>query len=462
MIGNSLLLTIATGCGGSPDGPGPGSPDPAVPPNVLVILLDDVGTDKVAAYGEHPQPASTPHLDALAAQGVLFRHAWASATCEPSRGALLTGRYGRRYGLGQTDTAYDGRYQLPLSEVTIPEMLGSAPDEWSSSLVGKWHLATYGSADNLAHPGLQGFDWYHSVVSNLNEGVDPSGRGTYYDWELNDNGVIVPMVDTYVTTRQVDDALDRMAVMPEPWLLYLSLNAAHTPLAEPPPELLPVATDLPDDLEELGVRYHQALQAADTELGRLLAEVDLERTVVIALGDNGTPEHAVLPPLIPSRSKQSLFEGGINVPLIVAGPPVAEPGSESGALVHLVDVFATVAELAGVDLAALRGGDGEPVVIDGQSLVPFLRDPGAAGREVVYAEKFSPNGAVVPESDQRTVRDDRFKLLVSLEGGSALFDLEGRTDDGPDLLSSGPLSPEAAEAYERLSSAMRGFEADLR
>ena len=75
--------------------------------NVLVLLLDDLGTDKIAAYGDHPSPPPTPTLDALAADGVLFRNTWASCICSPSRGMLLTGRYGRRFGLGLNVDAED-------------------------------------------------------------------------------------------------------------------------------------------------------------------------------------------------------------------------------------------------------------------------------------------------------------------------------------------------------------------
>jgi arylsulfatase A-like enzyme len=120
------------------------------PPNVLIVLLDDVGTDKIGAYAEHPRPAHTPNLDALAAEGVLFRNAWATPQCSPSRAALLTGRYGRRSGVGRTVQAYESSYELPPDELTLPEMLRGAPDAWDSSEVGKWHLATYASVDNVA------------------------------------------------------------------------------------------------------------------------------------------------------------------------------------------------------------------------------------------------------------------------------------------------------------------------
>ncbi len=425
------------------------------PPNILVVLADDIGVDKIGAYGEHPVPVPTPSIDALAASGVLFRNAWAYPSCSPTRAALLTGRYGRRTGVGNVVDAYDGGYELPAREVTIPEMLASARDLWASGVVGKWHLATWASDSNIRHPGVQGFPWYRTNLSNIDQGSTDAVE-TYYDWELDDNGVLSQQT-AYLTTFQVDAALERMATAPEPWFVYLALSAPHTPLSEPPRDLYTLPT--PGNVQSQ--RYHAVAEAMDTELGRLLAQVDLRDTVVVFMGDNGTPDHAVLPPRDPASSKLTLFEGGVNVPLVVAGPLVTAPG-ESAALVHAVDVFATVADVAGVDLAALQGTDGGPIPVDGRSLRPFLEDPGAPGRSVLYTETFSPLGFRDLNVDERAVRDDRFKLMVDEKSGKqALFDLAGRPDDGPDLLAGGPLAPEASAAYASLSAALDAFRADL-
>jgi arylsulfatase A-like enzyme len=213
-----MLFSALLACGPDPS-PERWGGEPDRPPNVLVVLLDDVGTDKVSAYGEHPRPASTPTLDGLAADGVLFRNAWAMPSCSPTRAALLTGRYPRRTGVGRTVQSRMGDFELHLHEVTLPELLRGAPDAWATSEVGKWHLATYASPDNVTAPAAQGFDWYRSTVSNLVESSEPGVVDTYYDWEKVDNGELVRMSD-YVTTDQVDDAIARVRAMPEPWLLY--------------------------------------------------------------------------------------------------------------------------------------------------------------------------------------------------------------------------------------------------
>src|SRR5262245_39982187 len=106
--------------------PGCADDRPHKPPNLLVLLTDDQGVDKVGIYAAHPSPPPTPNIDALARRGVLFRRAYAQPTCSPTRAALLTGRYNRRYGLGVVIEPLDEVFELPLSEVTAPEALAAA------------------------------------------------------------------------------------------------------------------------------------------------------------------------------------------------------------------------------------------------------------------------------------------------------------------------------------------------
>jgi arylsulfatase A-like enzyme len=330
--------------------------------------------------------------------------------------------------------------ELPLDELTLPEMLQQAPQAWSTSLVGKWHLSSYGSPSALTHPGDQGFDWYAATMGNLGNCSEPGCVGTYYSWQEDVNGELMWRTD-YATSVQVDRALQRMDEMAEPWLLYLGFNASHAPFDLPPEGLLHEPVPEGDPL------YTPTLEVLDTELGRLFAAVDLDQTLVILLSDNGTPSYAILPPFLSWQGKDTMYEGGIGVPMLMAGPGVA-PG-ESQALVHAVDVFATVADVAGVDLATL------PHEVDGQSLF-------SPRREVVYTERFWPNGPGPYVTDLRAVRDARFKLAVDeIFGQQWLFDLQGRPDDGPDLLTRGPLSEEAAAAKLKLELALEEMRLEM-
>ena len=145
--------------------------------NVLVLLADDLGTDKVAAYGEHPEPPPTPHIDQLAADGVLFRNAWANPVCSPTRATLLTGRHARRHGVGGVVEPEDNTYMLPYEEELIPELLSESHVPYDTMWIGKWHLASFESEDSFDHPVLSGFARFTGALGNLE--VKPDGLGSY-------------------------------------------------------------------------------------------------------------------------------------------------------------------------------------------------------------------------------------------------------------------------------------------
>jgi arylsulfatase A-like enzyme len=444
----ALWLLLALGaCAIEPDSPG----TQAHGGNILVLLVDDIGVDKIRAYGEHPGAPPTPSIDALAARGVLFRNAYAPPTCSPSRAALLTGRHPRRYGLGDRLQTRADLYEVPLSELALPEALERSPLGYDQAAVGKWHLSTFNSPSGEHHPLLFGFRWYAGSFANLNITNTPgASRGTYEHWQKNTNGTF-SFSDTYATTDTVNDALERIEALESPWFLWVAFNASHRPFHEPPPGL-----HTRPSLKTAIERFDAATEALDTEIGRLLDAMNAETlalTTVIFLSDNGTPRAAMAPPLDLSHGKGTLYEGGINIPLIISGSAVKKPGAESAALVHVVDVFATVAELTGVDVNRLEDERGAPVAIDGSSLLPYLEDPALPSqREFVFQDAFTPNGPGPYRSDTRMIRNHRYKLVKSTETGDEFFDLRGRTDDGPNLF--GSLNPEQQAAYESLRASL--------
>jgi arylsulfatase A-like enzyme len=445
----ALIACLLFACAGAESAP---------PGNVLILLADDLGTDKVGAYQEQPRPAPTPNIDALAARGVLFRHAYAAPMCSPTRGALLTGRYPRRYGLGSIVHASRDHFELPLEERTLPEVVAESPAAYATSAVGKWHLAGRRGPSGLRHPLLSGFGWYAGSFGNLRSATPGTGRGRgYFLWEKNDNGTL-SVTRRYVTTETVDDALARIEAMPEPWLLYVAFNAAHSPWDEPPDSLhsvRPLAT--PAD------RFDAVAEALDREIGRLLQGLGparLARTTVIFAADNGTPVAGKRSGKAAQQHKGTLLEGGIRVPLIVAGPPVAHPGSESDALVHLVDLFPTVVELVGLDPDALVDAAGRPLRLDGRSLLPQLADPSLPSpRAFVFQDRFRPNGPGPYEIEERMLRDARYKLVEASGRPDRFYDLAGRREEGRNLM--GALSPEQERAYQRLHRAMAEIVTEL-
>ena len=136
----------------------------------------------------------------------------------------------------------------------------------------------------------------------------------------------------YNTTDIIDDAIEQVNTLPEPFFLYVALNAAHDPLEAPPLELFDYPLPDPPTVADL---HRAVLQAADTELGRFLASIPSEllaTTTIFLTSDNGTQPEAVEFPYSPDRAKRTVFEGGVHVPLVATGAHVAQPGSHSAAL----------------------------------------------------------------------------------------------------------------------------------
>jgi arylsulfatase A-like enzyme len=184
----------------------------------------------------------------------------------------------------------------------------------------------------------------------------------------------------------------------------------------------------------------------DTEIGRLLASMDpavRANTYVIFVGDNGTNGPSIVPPWDPTKSKSTMFEGGINVPLIITGPTVV-PNHESAALVHVADLFATIAELASAD--ASTG-------LDSTSFAMHLSEPAIPSPAIVYGERFRPNGFGPWSVNEQVARNARFKYwrfyLSGVLTQEHLYDLVLDPFETSDLLD-GPLEPIAQHSLNEL------------
>lgn len=406
--------------------------------NVLIILADDLGIDRTGTYGVNPEAPPTPTIDRLAEQGLLFRNAYAHTVCSPTRAGLLTGRHGRRHGVGTALKLYESR-ALPLSETTLAEVLQA--NGYSTSLTGKWHLTGVKTPADLHHPGEQGFDWFAGALGNLDEPSDRAEGEGYYDWEKNVNGELTQST-TYATTDTTDDAILRMQAMAEPWLLYVPYNAPHVPYHEPPQALH--GLDLGDDPTHSEL-LDAAIIALDTELARLLdalPEAQRERTLIVFMGDNGTASSMVSTPFREGEGKVTLHEGGVRVPMIIAGPGVPE-GAETEAWSHVVDLFPTLLGHLGGDVSLLG------LELDGLDLGVVLADPSDPGpRDRIYAEFFKGD-----LYDSAMIRDAEWKLIASrIEETESLHRMTpGEYGEGPELTESEiALDPEASAALERL------------
>ncbi|MCK6503415.1 sulfatase-like hydrolase/transferase [Myxococcota bacterium] len=419
------------------------SPDSADRPNILLVIADDLGVDQASCYASPvASRAPQPHLDALCARGLVFTDAWANPYCSPTRAGILTGRNSGRTGVGEPTGVGMVAPGLSRRELTLPRALDRSDSGYTHGAFGKWHLA---DADNgaLRHPNIAGFDHFAGGIEGHVE--------DYFSWSRVVDGVETTST-TYATSATVDDAVDWIREQEDPWFAWVAFHAGHWPRHLPPAELHSYG-ELTGDEEDLEARpevYYQAMvEAMDTEMGRLFEEIGparMRRTVVIFVGDNGT-EGTVNQGAFPEgRAKGTLYQGGLRVPLVVAGPGVQARGRQVDAPVHTQDLFSTVLELAGVDVAeATRGRP-----IDAVSLAPYLADPEAPDqRDFVLSEVFG-GGSTARGAAGQAIRDRDLKLIRWLDGTEALYDVEDDPLEEDDLLD-GVLSAWEHAAWETLA-----------
>lgn len=377
-----VLCTAAfTGCGGgggaspassapapapapAPDPAPDPSPDPTPSPadgtNILLIISDDQGIDASAQYPFSLDVPDTPTINALAANGIVYENVWVTPSCASTRAALLTGRYGINNEFPGTPGTLSTDYE------TIQQYLANYPEteNYASAAFGKWHVG--GGAD---HPASVGVDYYAGNQNNVSD---------YFDWELTINGAS-QQTDVYNTTQITDLAIDWIGDQAGPWFAWVAYSAPHGPFHAPPAALhnrsLPATIDNNNRREF----YLAAIEALDTELGRLLDSLPVaerEETLVLYIGDNGTPASVVDRTVFEgSHSKNSLWEGGIRAPFVISGAGVTRVGEREDALVSVTDLFSTIASVAGNNVTE---------IYDSVSFAESFTDDSFVGRNFIY------------------------------------------------------------------------------
>jgi arylsulfatase A-like enzyme len=501
MIVNSSwprLLGCAAALAVLPTGAGLAQTTPtASPPNVLLIIGDDMGVETLASYGVGARPPATPNLDRLADEGVRFDNFWSQPVCSPTRATLLTGRYGFRTGVGQptgdgsymgpeppvppkpADAPAEGHFppgagsgagqqrrapgqgagpagaggpragRLPpggpglrLDEYALPQAFAAHPElGYATAAIGKWHLADPNNGWQR-HPNLVGFDYFSGLIRGFPE--------SYFAWLKVVNGEFSGKTG-YTPDDKVDDAIHWIdAQAGHPWFLWFAFNLPHMPLHRPPAPLWVTdhaALDPKANPDENPQPYFAAMmEAMDTEIGRLLAALPptvRANTYVIFMGDNGSARQVVSAPFPPNHAKGTVYEGGVNVPLIITGPAVAHD-RVSGALVNSTDLFSTILDMAGIDTQTTVP---KTVTLDSVSIFQALSAPEAPSRRTwIYADNFSPNEGI--EHGRYAIRGERYKLIVS-NGQEELYDLSNDRAEQHNLLA-GTLTPEQKRADETL------------
>lgn len=423
--------------------------------NVLLIIADDFGTDASSLYNTSPGAslAPTPNLASLAANGVKFTNAYACPVCSPTRSCILTGRHGFRTGTGNIVSGPSGN-ALKATEFTLPDAFAANNSlGYQLKQFGKWHLGggNQSPSTNGGWPAFAGslageISSYTSWTKVITNGT-PAGTSSTTS-------------TTYATTDAVNDAVSWIQLQnnaSKPWIAWVAFNAPHTPFHLPSPtSLCPHYTTLSGTTQDINNNprnyYNAAIEAMDTEIGRLLATVDLAKTTVIFIGDNGTPGQVLQTPFPTGHGKDTLYEGGIRVPMLVRGPDVVSPGRIEAGFVHVVDLYSTILELAGISVANTVPST---VTLDSQSLRPvLLNQPITRSRN--FSEEFD---TATPTLGGFVLRDAQFKLIRKRTGLDEFYDLLSDPYESTNLFTSGVagLSASQLSAYYKLRYAFSRY-----
>ena len=327
------LLFVIVSCSKDDDNLVPNSSNT---PNILFIIADDLGKDAINGYQEGSIKPNTPNIDAIRNNGLMFSNFWVNPSCTPTRGAIITGKYGYRTGVkGVGD-------MLNSSETVIQKYINENTNgAYATAVVGKWHLAGNNSTFN---PETFGIDYYAGLIRGA---VD-----NYYQWQLTEDGA-TSLQTNYTTEVFTELAIDWISIQSKPWFLWLAYNAPHTPFHIPPGNMHSQGT-LPEYAVGIDATpyYMAAIEAMDFQIGRLLdslPESEREQTLIIFIGDNGTPNQVAQSPYSSSTVKNTLYQGGINVPMFISGNGVSRTGMDTNLLTG-TDLFATIAQIAGVNV----------------------------------------------------------------------------------------------------------------
>ncbi len=437
-------------------------------PNVLLILIDDVGYGELGCQGNPQVP--TPHIDSLAEHGIRMTAGYVTASfCSPSRAGLLTGRYQNRFGHELNPVGIhnlDTRAGLPLDQRTIADGLRDAG--YVTGLIGKWHLG--GTAEH--HPLRRGFDEFYGflheghyyvpgppwngVVSFLRRRMLPpqatSGRFSegdvtwsshlgYNEPPYDDHNPILQNHQQQPEPEYLTDALSREAVSfidrhrEQPFFLYLSYNAVHSPLQGTHEYMARFA-----HIDDIHRRVFAAmLSQLDDGIGTVLQklrETDLEsRTLILFLSDNGGPTRELTSSNAPLRGgKGDLYEGGIRVPFLVQWRGTLPEGMTYAEPVISTDVLNTCLAAAGV----LQPTESEH---DGQNLLPYLTGATKGRPHQTLYWRMGPKAAL---------RDGDWKIVRQPARGeqSAAWELYNLADDEAESNDLSALQPDILRDLE--------------
>jgi arylsulfatase A-like enzyme len=421
-----------------------------VSPNFLIFAPDDLGREYLSPYAVLPQNLQipTPNIARLAQNGITYTRAYSQPWCSPTRASWMTGRYGFQTGIG---SLAEGENQPLLdTEVCLPYALKAATDnEYACAGFGKWHLSNWTTpGDVYQQPARVGFDLFEGHLRNID------GGETYEQWEAF--SCVAAKRGSAISTKRfavnewsprwlADRAAAWINEQSGPWLTYFPINLPHTPYNRPPeyaydtdlydlPDYRPSSATAPS-----GPTYFKAMtQALDWSLGYLLSQIPQHvrsSTYIIFWSDNGTAAEsfdttaktgvdltAYLGSNYTGKAKRTVYQIGVDVPLIISGPRAISPGRTSSALVSPADLFRTIISLAGGTYGNVPlPPSGTRPSVDFSTTI--TQGATTASRSYVPIDLFSPNGPNIncSTSGSRKLAYPNYTLIRNNSTGTSGF-----------------------------------------
>ena len=352
-IGASAAALATPGCALAQNSPA------ARKPNILMILVDDLGYGDLSSYGA--KDMQTPNIDKLITSGMRFDNFYANCpVCSPTRASLLTGRYPDLVGVpGVIRTHIKNNWgYLDPKAVLLPQLLKTAG--YHTAIVGKWHLG-------LASPGKpndRGFDHFHGYLGDMMDDYYNHRRHGYNYMRLNEKEIPPKGHATDLFTQWSMDYIRHRSKSNQPFFLYLAYNAPHTPI-QPPKDWIAKVKKREKDITDRRAKLVALIEHMDDGIGKVLAalkETGLSNnTLAIFTSDNGGQLNvgANNGPL--RAGKQDMYEGGIRVSTGAAWPGKIKPGSKSDRVALTMDLFPTICDAAGAKIEH---------EIDGRTILP--------------------------------------------------------------------------------------------
>ena len=376
-------------------------------PNIIIILADDAGYSDFGFMGS--DEIKTPNLDQLALDGVIFNNAYNSASvCSPSRAGLLTGMYQQRFG-HECNLDSDVNNSFDPNQITIAEALKT--EGYTTGLIGKWHLGD----KTQNHPLKNGFDYFWGFISGA--------RNYFYDPNEVNRNSIRNVVENYSQTNfegYLTDVLGEKAIRfidknnqsNNPFFLFLSFNAPHTPM-QAKEEVLEKFKDNPRQV------YASMMWSMDEAIGHVIDALkennQYDNTIIYFLSDNGAAMSNNASPFPYKGWKGNQFEGGIKTPMIMTWKNKIKSNTQFDGFISALDIFITSLEVSNVNDDLMANADGK-------NIMNYLNDNTIQNENLFWRK-----------DKMATVRSGNYKLIKLNDTSTVLYNIENNYFEDLDL-----------------------------